>query len=202
MDTEARLQALEKKLHLHKFISLATAAALFVSLAFWALRPVPKIIVAEKYELRDSGGNMRGVWGMRKEGPIFALLDEKEILELGLTADNIGSSFIVFDAHGKGGIQIGLTRTGKDSAEEPGIYLRNKNGKARLALMLKSGEPYALLLDQKEKTHSRWGMSPEGPFLSLRDPSRKRGIRIGFNKKGAGLYVNDKTGKTRFFPGS
>ena len=109
MDIETRLESLENDirrqkddLRLHKRLGLAAACVLAVVIVIGAVKPIPKVIEAEKFELKDSTGKTRGIWEMGNEGPGFSLLDKNGGSLLGLGVTEIGSSLNIYDAHGEG----------------------------------------------------------------------------------------------------
>ena len=76
MDIEKRFESLEKKLRLHRRLGLAAACLIAVAIVIGAAGPVPKVIEAEKFILKDASGKMRGEWEIYKNGPRFALYDK------------------------------------------------------------------------------------------------------------------------------
>jgi hypothetical protein len=61
MNVEKRIETLEKQVRLYRRVGLLAVCLMAGALIAGAVKPVPKIVEAEKFVLRDAEGKMRGL---------------------------------------------------------------------------------------------------------------------------------------------
>lgn len=202
MDTEARRQALENKLRRHKIISLAISVVVIASPVYWALRPAPKTVVAEKFVLRDGKGKIRSFWAVSPNGTYLVMSDESGSRDIALTAGK-DLGLYVDDKRNKKWVAVGFVE--KAFGFRAGGEIKNDKGesveKGNIEMVIYDSGPSVGLWDSNGKLRGQWDIRPEGPSFRLTEPSQKRSVGLQIANKAAGLYVNDKSGKARFFSG-
>ena len=143
-----RVERLERANHRLKLGMLAVVAGLAAVVCLAATKPAAKVMRAERFEVVDSTGRARAVFGERSNG------------ELGLA---------VFGKDG--GVRAMLAVIADGSTE---LALRDQRGRVRAALSVwPDGTPRLALFDSEGKSRGVLGVGPGGnPALSLSD---KRG---------------------------
>ena len=148
-----------------------------------------KKITAERFELVDSKGNIRGLFSTSPEGlPILAIYgkDNKSNASLSVTPD--GSAQFTACAQGRVCLSVGSLANGSGTlrlydkngriplalysdARDTGLVLYNSKGKARTMLMLAKNEtPSLQMFDANGQTRNFTGMSLGKPCMFLFGP--------------------------------
>lgn len=115
----------------------------------------------------------------KKEEPLLAMYDTKDVLRVGLSLDDVGRPNLIMR---DGPLLSLIDKTGEDgifmSVEEgnrPSVFLSSKMGKHSAFLGLRDNQEMALdLLDEKLKHRASFSLTPDGtPSLMLRDKEEK-----------------------------
>ena len=121
----------------------------------------PKTVRAERFELLDDKGRVRGVLGMKGESALLLLADEKAQSRCSLSATKDGSGLTLSDEHGKGDLHL---VTGKEGSA---IVLEDANGKSRLEISVLRDAPEVWLSDADQNARAILRVGKDGPGLRL-----------------------------------
>jgi hypothetical protein len=193
MDIEARFEALENKiicqenkLRLHKRLGLAAACALAVVIAIGAVKPIPKVIEAEKFVLRDAKGAEKDLWQVTSVGSEF-MMAEGEKRKLFLVIDRKRTAMIIFDKQGLVRLQADSSyeKPGKGD-EKPGFLLFDKDGRIQVAIFARNrSTPELGFMDSSGKLRAFMGLSEgRAPILSLQDAAEQPRSHLAVPKSG------------------
>lgn len=142
-------------------VLLGLAAALvYISAQHGMPGLVSNVVESRQYLLRDSQGNVRGVWGTADDGTVrLVLRDEsgRSLLKMNLLAD--GSSAVTFaDTTERSRIVLGLLED-----ETSTLVLADGNGRARAVLGLSpDGSSTLVFADTLGVSRSGLGIDAEG----------------------------------------
>jgi hypothetical protein len=188
MDIETRIESLEddirrqkddlirqeKKLLFHKRLWMGAACLLAGALVLGATKPVPKVIVAEKFVLRDAKGTEKGLWQVTSVGSEF-MMAEGENRKLFLVINKKRTGMAIFDKQGLVRLQADshYEEPGKGN-EKPGLLLFDKNGRIQVGLVaLDRSTPSLGFSDSSGTVRAYMGMREGKPTITMLD---KRGI--------------------------
>jgi hypothetical protein len=175
MDIDARFETLEKSLRLHKRLGILAALAVAGALAIAAAAPIPKVIEAQEFVLKDAKGRMRGVWDFIKGGTRFALDDRHGKVRLVMSTQIDGSNISLLDSNNRTRISIGTVSIhGTAETTVPRIMLRDPKDTKRMMLSLPLGRPDLTLYDSSNRLRAIFAVRTTGvPFLKFFDSNKK-----------------------------
>lgn len=189
-----RVEKLERQNRAFK--GLATAAVVFmIGAGFLAgQQPAEKTLEANRFVLKDEGGNLRAALEMVEGGPMLRLFDSAGRPRIVEAVTVIGSSIGMLDAAGKPRAALGSTLTG-----EPTLTLFDDEGKPRCALAAPNGIPGMILYDANRKQRLAVNLNSSGtPTIALMDTNGKGRIAIGVAANGDGtIGIADENGTPR-----
>lgn len=147
-----------------------------------------KVIRAQRFELVNDGGTVRGIWGISEGIPNFSMKDETGSPRIGITADKArptltffdnspasdgflnlvtlgvgedGPSLSMWDREGKKKITIGATENGS------ALFTHDNEGNVRVGLIGASKSNGLVFYDEKSTPNGLFRLGKEGEHLQF-----------------------------------
>jgi hypothetical protein len=209
-ELSARLEKVERQNRWMRAGGIAALVLVAAGAAMGQAAAPPKVIQAERFEVRDAGGKTRAVLGINPEGVAeLALHDKIGEPRIGMDVAPEGPSRAWLGEAGKRGIMLFQTPDGS-----PALGLSDKEGNPRIGLFLTpDGSPALKLFDEGNSGKARAGIvlladgSPavilsdrDGTFRAALGVAELEGTKAGAKERTApsSLVLFGKDGKVLF----
>lgn len=137
-----RLEKLERQNLRMKQVGIV-ALVLAAAVVLMGQAPANRIVEAERFVLKDKGGNVRGSLAIFADGPGLELYDANQKLRVALGVLGDMPNLTLKDGKEVGRVMLGIVPTG------PGLVLADDRGKFRAQLDVGTEGPRLFLEDQK-----------------------------------------------------
>jgi len=171
-ELSTRLQKVERQ---NLRMRAAGACGLVLAVAWMAMgqaAPPPKVVQAEKFELRDGEGKLLAQLGLTEHAtPELLLYDTSGGRRITLAVEADGLPHL--NLRDKAGNSRARLYVGSDTMETPVLVMCDKD-RIRASLSARDRGPTLVLLDKNDKARAELAVFPDGsPVLELSDKSGK-----------------------------
>lgn len=183
MDAVERDSRRTRRLGVFMLIGLAVLLGVMTAVVIMAARrgfggPVPDVAEARRFVIRDARGQIRGVWGVTKNG---------------------GAQIVLSDSMGRERLRLQVLRDGSS-----GVALVDSANRSRIVLAALPDQTATLVLaDPAGRTRTVLGLNPNGAStVVFADKNGTTKAGLGVDATGAGTFtLLDRAGATPQAPG-
>lgn len=190
MTVEERLEALEQKVKLYRWLFLAASTFSIVLAGTSAIAVQSKEIRANRFVLEDDSGKTRGVWETNEKMENFLFFDPEGHPRLILLDTPAYCGFSIYSQDKKALVNLGVV------PGESGLTFRDSKNIFRAGINVKDDDKSTFtLVDEKGKPRIQAdAYSSETAFL-LNDSNELARIGLFVTPKGAVFGIADRSGK-------